>query len=302
MRFRFVINSSAGRVGLESVRALIDREFVGLPYEVTVDPSAARLEAFCDAAYGNDGLTIVAVGGDGTVNRLVNTHRPRESAIGILPMGTANDLAAALGIPDDPAAACRVIRDGRSRRIDLVKVNAKRFVTCGGIGLAAETAVRANRWRRSRSVFALQLRWALYPIAAICEIVRRRRTGEVEILCGGERLVADTMALVVSNQARFGGRFATSPEATNTDGLFDLCEIRAPGSRLRMLWVILGALTGGLGRMRGIVRMRGVAATLNAPRELRFFGDGEILDVSRTFEIRLLPSALRVLAPEGGGR
>ena len=69
-----------------------------------------------------------------------------------------------------------------------------------------------------------------------------------------------------------------------------------------MLWVILRALSGGLDRVGGIVRMRGVVATLKSPRELHFFGDGEILDVSRTFEIRLLPAALRVLVPEGGAR
>jgi diacylglycerol kinase family enzyme len=95
-------------------------------------------------------LTIVAVGGDGTVNRVVNTQHPREAAIGIIPLGTANDLAAALGIPDDPTAACRVIRAGRTRWIDPVGVNAKRFATCGGIGLAAEAAMRGNRWRQSK--------------------------------------------------------------------------------------------------------------------------------------------------------
>jgi YegS/Rv2252/BmrU family lipid kinase len=320
VRYRFVINSAAGRVRLESVRALIEREFAGLLHEVAVDPSAAGLEALCrgtDGAGGPDetgGLTIVAVGGDGTVNRVVNTPRPRVAAIGIIPLGTANDLAAALGIPDDPIAACRVIRAGQTRWTDLVGVNAKRFATCGGIGIAAEAAMRTNRWRQSNRHLAGWIPGILYPLAAICEIATRRRPGMLEIRCEGQRLAAETMTLVVSNQARFGGRFwgrlggrfagrfAMSPEASNTDGFFDLCEIRAPRSRARMLWVILRAFTGRLDRVREIVRMRGTVATLTATREVRFFGDGEILDVARSFEIRLLPSALRVLTPEGGKR
>ncbi len=302
MRYRFVINTAAGRARPESVRELIDREFEGLPHEIVIDPSAARLEALCDARLCPDGLTIIAVGGDGTINRLVNTPRPDEAMIGIIPMGTANDLAAALGIPDDPVAACRVIRAGRIRRIDLVGVNTKRFATCGGIGLAAEAAMRANRWRQSRHHPGGRFHGWLYPVAAMCEIATRRRPGMVEIRCEGRRLAAETMTLVVSNQARFGGRFAASPNASNTDGLFDICEIRAPGSRMRMLWVVLRALGGRLDRVREIVRMRGAAATLTSPRDVCFFGDGEILDVARSFEIRLLPSALRVLAPAGGGR
>jgi diacylglycerol kinase (ATP) len=311
MRYRFVINTAAGRVRLESVRKLIGAEFAGLSHEIAVDPPAARLAAFCAGSEGgdrkdgreeHDGWTIVVVGGDGTVNRVINTPQASGAVIGIIPLGTANDFAAGLQIPDDPIAACRVIRAGRVRRVDLVEVNTKRFATCGGIGLAAEAAARANRWRRSARRTAGWLGWVLYPAAAFCEIAMPRRPGMLEIRCEGERLAADTMTLVVSNQARFGGRFATSPAASNSDGFFDLCDIRAPRSSARMFWVILGALTGRLGRMRDVVSMRGVAATLTLPDDVRFFGDGEILDIARSFEIRLLPSALRVLAPAGAGR
>lgn len=356
MFYRFVVNTAAGRVRLDSVRELIGREFAGLSHEVEVDPSAARLEALCRASSGSegldgddgrdrsdfsgghgqrdrsigcdgdgrthgsdgsdanggndamrapggsDGLTIVAVGGDGTINRVVNAARSCDATIGIIPLGTANDLAAALGIPDDSIAACRVILAGRSHRIDLVGVNARRFATCGGVGLAAEAAVRANRWRHSNRRLAGGLRWALYPIAAICEIASGSQSGVLEIRCEGERLAAESMTLVISNQARFGGRFATSPGASNTDGLFDLCEIRKPRSMARMFWVVLRALAGRLDLMHEVVRMRGTMATLTTPRAIRFFGDGEILDVARSFEIRLLPSALRVLAPAGAAR
>ena len=301
MLYRFVINSSAGRVRTEAVRNLIRSEFAGLSHEVAVDPSAARLAELCREVNGEGRMTVVAVGGDGTVNRIINATPPSGVVVGVIPLGTANDLAAALHIPVDPTAACRIVREGRASAIDLISVNERRFATCGGVGLAAQAALRANRWRGSRSRVAGAFRWALYPLAATCELWGWRGLGPLRIRCGGTTMGEETMTLVVSNQPRFGGRFSTSPEASNADGLFDLCEIRAPRSRARMLWVILRALCGRIGCMREVVLMRGSEATLIAPRAIPFFGDGELLETARSFEIRLLPGALRVLVPSGGG-
>ena len=102
MRYRFVINSSAGRLRLDFVRALIDREFADLPHEVVVDPSAARLEALCDPSRETDRLTIVVVGGDGTVNRVVNTpvHAGRRS--GSSPWGRRTTSPPPSGFPPIP--------------------------------------------------------------------------------------------------------------------------------------------------------------------------------------------------------
>jgi diacylglycerol kinase (ATP) len=300
MLYRFVINSSAGRVRTEALRDLIDREFAGLSHEVAVDPSAARLVALCGDPNGADRMTVVAVGGDGTVNRIINARPASGVVVGVIPLGTANDLATALGIPVDPAAACRIVREGRASTIDLVSVNQRRFATCGGIGLAAQAALRANRWRSSRSRFADAFRWALYPLAAARELRGWRGLDSLRIRCGGTILREETMTLVVSNQPRFGGRFSTSPEASNADGLFDLCEIRAPRSRARMFWVILRALCGRIDCMHEVALLRGSEATLVAPRAVPFFGDGELLDTARTFEIRMLPGALQVLVPSGG--
>lgn len=300
MLYRFVINSSAGSVQLDRARELIQDEFADLPHELIIDPSAAGLETACRPGSGSESVTVVAVGGDGTVNRVINAMSGPGVTMGLIPLGTANDLAAALGIPKSLRSACRVIRDGRTVSIDLVDVNGRLFVTCGGIGLAAEAAACANRWRASRRFLGRAARSCSYPLAAILELARGVEPARLRIACGAASMSAATMTLIVSNQARFGGRFTTSPDASNTDGLIDVCEIQAPRSRARMLWVILRALCGGVGRMREVARWRVEAATLVASRPIPFFGDGETLMLARDFEIHVLPSALRILAPVGG--
>ena len=96
-----------------------------------------------DAA--GDGRIIVVAGGDGTVNRVVNALDRWAVPLGIVPVGSGNDLARALAIPADPVAAARRIVDGAPAAMDLIEVNGSRFCTVGGIGLIADVSIDVSR-------------------------------------------------------------------------------------------------------------------------------------------------------------
>jgi len=290
MRIHFVINPKAGRVRYGRLAAAIRREFDG--YDTHITPRLAVPPAATDM--------VVAVGGDGTVNRVVNAVAPRGVPIGILPRGSSNDLAAALGIPGDFHSACEIVKAARITEIDLVSVNGKYFAICGGLGLAAAIAQRANRWKEGpdRMAGAVKvLGRKVYLLAAIFELCGRWRPVRARVLCEGRMREALWTSLLICNQPHSGG-FCPSPLASNRDGLLDLCEIQAPPQRARILWISLQVLRGRADNCPEVSQHRTTAVTIVSPKPMPFLGDGEILDFSRQFRIKVHPRVLRVAVPD----
>ncbi len=310
MTLHVVLNPSARGIRPAALLRRLDEGLGRRNYHLCTDLSPAHLgiaatpggaataeAAFPAAAPPRD--AIIVAGGDGTLSRVINAIGPFGPPVGILPGGTANDLASSLGIPRDVGLACAVIRSGHVRAIDLVSVNGKLFVTCGGLGLPAAVAARANRWRTSSSLSRGLSRWlgrGAYVLAAGVELARRRSFA-CAIACGRAVRYADAAALVVSNQASFGGLFAVSPRASNQDGLVDLWALRRPGRPAGALGVLLAALEGRADRLPGARVLRGGSAAVACEECVAFMGDGEVLLEDRRFTITVLPGALRVLAP-----
>jgi len=342
VRIHFVLNPLAGKGRSLNLEAAIRREFAG--HDVIIsseppklpEPKPFRIEDLIwPAAKPPAPDLVVAVGGDGTVNRVINAVAGRNVPVGIIPCGSSNDLAGQLDIPTDFQQACRIIRSAGLTDIDLISVNGRYFATCGGFGLAADVARRANAWRggfdragdtarqvnarrrgvgpagdpaqrvggrrRGRRWTSRLARWLgrlIYPLAVIRELSGGWRPPTARVLCGGEDRVELWLSLLISNQPRFGG-FTASPQADHRDGRADICRMRAPSRRLRMLWISLQTYRGRADICSEVSHRRAHQLTILAQEPVNFFGDGEILDRSRFFGVQVHPRALWVATPRG---
>jgi diacylglycerol kinase (ATP) len=288
----FVVNPVAGRVRYGAVETAIRRELAGR--DATISPELPQ------ASRGEGGI-VVAVGGDGTVNRVINRCHPAGLRLGLIPRGSANDLGAELEIPNDLEHAWRVVEGGWYAQIDLLSVNGARFVTCGGLGLATEVAARANAWKARAGWIgrlARSLGPLVYPLATLAEVrARAGRPLRAVVHADGVARSVDLAALIVSNQARFGRWFSASPLASNRDGHLHLCGIETPRSRARLLRVCLQLLRGRPERCSEVFQLRATSMTIETDEEVTFFGDGEALARGRRFRIEVLPRALKVAVP-----
>jgi diacylglycerol kinase (ATP) len=218
---------------------------------------------------------IIAAGGDGTVHRVANGMTRRDTELGILPVGTANDLANFVGVPQDPAEAAEAIVRGGVRAIDTVNINGVRVHTVAGFLLTADAAMRADRMKR---------RWpwlgtSVYKIGAAISIA----------LYGGR---AEVGALI-ANQPTLGGNLRLPCDSVIDDGL---CEIAtfAGGSRLRLART-LAAMSAGKPLPPGAMTWKSVAnATIGFDRDVEWFGDGEGFGYARRFEINVEHRALKI--------
>ncbi len=246
--------------------------------------------------------TIVAVGGDGTVNAVINGIAGRDVALGIIPTGTANDLASLYHTPTDPSTACDIILERHLQHADLICVNGRYYITGGGLGLPCKVAEMTNAMRRpDRIKNALQhifgSQWYLF--ATLYEALRASPTrNPLNIQWNGHSLFSDPLALLINNQPFIGKHFRVSPGAVNDDGMFDICLVERPKRRIQILSTALKTLTASHLDSPYVKRWRASELIIESPEPVEFFGDGDVFEKTSEFTIKIFPRAINLITPK----
>lgn len=165
---------------------------------------------------------VVAMGGDGTVHHALQALAGTTTTLGIVPTGSGNDTARALGIPvDDPLRAADVVIANRTRRIDAARSGDKWYLTVLAAGFDAVVNERANQmsWPRGQT---------RYTLATLSEL-RTFRPLHYTLELDGETLQLDAMLVAVGNGPSFGGGLRITEGALLDDGLLDVVVIRPVG-------------------------------------------------------------------------
>ncbi|HEY1882899.1 MAG TPA: YegS/Rv2252/BmrU family lipid kinase [Candidatus Cybelea sp.] len=231
---------------------------------------------------------VVVGGGDGTLARHVARALRLDVPVGLIPLGTFNELARTLDIPLDVEGACRTIAAGNTRRIDVATVNGAYYVNEASVGLSS----RLTRLQRP----ADKQRFGFWAVAASAlAAFRYLRPFRARIEYEGGSVEVRTFQLTVANSHRFGG-FITAQDAAIDDGRLDLYAIEAQG--LLPLWSALRAiLAHHWDSGAGLRVYRSASFSILTRRPHRITADGE--PAGRTpAEFMLLPKALQVFVPE----
>lgn len=212
-----------GRADQPPVRHLVTwvRE-KGHTVDVRVTWEAGDAERFArDAARSMPAPdAVLAAGGDGTVNAVINGLSGTDIPIGIIPLGTANDFARQAGIPDDPDHAMDVVLHHPPVRIDTAQANDRRFLNVSVGGVAAEiTAETPQGAKETLGVLAYALS-GLRKLTDLRPYTARFRGPEFNLQC-------KVLLFAVANGKRTGGGTLVAPQASLTDGLIDVCIIEA---------------------------------------------------------------------------
>jgi diacylglycerol kinase (ATP) len=230
---------------------------------------------------------IVVGGGDGTVARQIPHAIELGVPIGVVPLGTFNDLARTLGIPLDVAGACAAIAAGRTRAIDVARVNDVYYATEASIGISSRLARRQRPEEKQRfGVFAIAV--------SVLQSVRFARPFHADIVYDGTHARVRTIQLTVANAQRFGG-VITVEDASIDDGWLDCYAVEIES--LPQLLSVSGAILAGRRRsIRGLQTFRSTAFDVRTRHRHHVTADGEPAGTTPArFEIR--QKALRVFAP-----
>jgi diacylglycerol kinase (ATP) len=245
---------------------------------------------------------VIAVGGDGTVNEVLNGIVGTDVPLGIIPGGTANDLASLYQIPGDVGQACDIILDRHMVGIDIIRVNDWYYATAGGVGLPCDVARIVSSMKQKDVLRKLVVRFLgskIYLLAALCALARKPRHGHpMKVHWEGHSLTPDALTLMVNNQSFLGKRFLMSPGAINSDGLVDICVIENSRSCKEILSLLVKTLTGSHVDSPSVKTWRTSDLTIQTVKSLPFFGDGEIFGKAFEFRIKIVPKALKIIVPK----
>jgi diacylglycerol kinase (ATP) len=229
---------------------------------------------------------VVVAGGDGTFARAIPFALEHNVPMGIVPLGTFNDLARTLRIPFEISQACDVIARGRLRAIDVARVNGAYYVTEASIGLSSRIArLQTTADKQRFGFFAV--------VASAFGALRHVRPFRAVVSYDGKHVNMRAIQLTVANSNRFGG-LITVEDAAIDDGWLDLYTIEI--ERTRQIFSVVGAVLAHKRRADGVRTYRAKAFTVRTRHPHRITADGEPAGTTPA-RFELLPGILRVLTP-----
>ncbi len=213
MKRIFIVNPTAGNgKALKVGKALFEIcESEGLDYEIVYTKTPGSAKKIAQQHRSNFGETIVySVGGDGTLNEVVNGIVNSGSVLGIIPAGTGNDFSKIMN---------KTIRTNNSgiERIDIGKVNERYFINVASLGIDAKVAKRANQLKEKSVPSSL-----VYYLSALIEAIKLE---SIKLKVDGKKDFKNFTMLAVCNGAYYGGGIAIAPNASINDGVFDVYEV-----------------------------------------------------------------------------
>jgi diacylglycerol kinase (ATP) len=247
----------------------------------------------------DDGAPVLVLGGDGTLNEVINGLRQCSHPVGLVPIGTGNDFARLLRLrnADD---ALHALRGGERRLVDAALVDVvnedgsverRRFINSMGIGFDAAVAV---------DVATVRLGSGILPyLLSVFRVLRSYESVPSTVSFNNRELSASLFLACIGNGTTSGGGFRLTPDAATDDGVLDLCHVRSL-SKLRVLQVLPKALNGTHVRCPEVHMARAAHFDIALDFPLAVHLDGEILTrEARRLVVTCLPTAYEFFTVTG---
>ncbi|ACK71654.1 diacylglycerol kinase catalytic region [Gloeothece citriformis PCC 7424] len=232
---------------------------------------------------------VIVGGGDGTLNAVVDSLVEQQLPLGILPLGTANDLARTLAIPLSIPQACKVIAAGHQKSIDLGWVNGKYFFNVASVGLSVNITQKLTRGAKRR--------WGIlaYGFTAL-QVLSQSHALRAEIRLNNESIAVKTVQIAIGNGSYYGGGMKVAEGATIDDQWLDLysLELKSWWQIFPLLWRFPQGQHGLLPWVRTL-KSREIELYTDKPYDINT--DGE-LTACTPATFRVIPHALSVFVPE----
>ena len=285
----FIINPKSGvereKAIKNAIEASLDHE--GYTYELIHTEYAKHGIELAKEAAGKGAYAVVAVGGDGSVNDIVNGLQGTDTALAIIPKGSGNGTARTLGIPLEIHEAIEVINKGNIINMDIAYANERLFISNAGV---AFDALIAKKFAKSLRRGIVMYSWLVTKYMWLY----KERTFDIAV--DGEQFRERAFIACVCNMRQFGYNFKIAPEADWTDGLFDVIIIRRFPKILGGM-LVLRAMTGTITKSPFVRFMRAKEVRISNPVLKLMQTDGDAHDCAPSIQFKMKPAAQKVIVP-----
>jgi YegS/Rv2252/BmrU family lipid kinase len=287
-RALLLINPHARRAQMELAQVIEHLRLLGIDFIQPADHLQMDFSQLIHTYKDQIDLVIVG-GGDGTLNAAVDALVETRLPLGILPLGTANDLARTLGIPVALFDACEAIATGIPHGIDLGWVNGKYFFNVASIGLSVTITQRLSKQAKRR--------WGAFAYAATAiRVIWQNRPFTALVHLDGQSIRTRTLQIAVGNGRHYGGGMTVAHDATIDDQRLDFYSLE-----VRHWWqfiTLIPALwTGRFHERLGVRTLIAQEIWVETRHPHLINTDGEITTQTPA-HFRVIPGAITVIVPQ----
>lgn len=283
MKARIIVNPNAGSV--EGIAALKDSLGRLSGTEICITEQEGHAEELARQAVEEGAELVVAAGGDGTLNEVLNglSSGFDRVRLGLLPLGTGNDFARSIGVPDDLEAALAILLAGRFQRIDVGRATvggkSRCFLNMAVGGFSGVVSEKASDAKELWGPLA-------YMRGAVDALPELQAFETTIVLNGAERLRVATYNIVISNGRYVAAGIPVAPQAVIDDGLFEV--MIAPATTLPKLALLVPQVLLGQHLNSDLLLFRrATRVEIESDPPMSFNVDGEMLgEESSAFEIQ----------------
>jgi diacylglycerol kinase (ATP) len=298
VRAKLIANPGAGDVSLAVSRLELATHYL-MDYGIKVDVALAKPKKnaipIARKAVKDGYDVVIAMGGDGTLGAVIGGMARSKARLGIISAGTENDFARSLGIPEDIKEACALIASGHTRKVDLGQVSTRKrknfyFFMITAVGLAATIYPHISGFPTGK--------FGGIKKAALTLLNFNSKPKVFLTLDGESKIEVETMLVTVANTPIIGVKNLIAPDASLEDGLLDVA-VYPNFSKADLIGYFLKTAHENPTPDGDIQRYRARKIKIKTSPKLDIAAEG-ILIGKGTAWIKILPKALRVIAPEPG--
>lgn len=291
----FIVNPTAGKGRALQMVDKIHARFKGCAdtYEIKVTEAPGHGQALAqEAAREKKDIRVYSVGGDGTLNEVVNGLVGTDVELGIIPCGSGNDTVRSLYAETDPVRLIELLPSSPSKTVDLGKINDRYFLNIASIGFDAEVVMKSRLFRR----FPLVSGSMAYVLAVLAALINLKKYRLRITYKDQPTKNKDVLLAIFANGSYYGGGMKSAPRAKMDDGLLDFYEVEAVPRRTIFRFFPLFK-KGEHESMEVVTLIRGTHVVIESDEAFPMNMDGEINLESRVV-VDILPEFFKVIIPQ----
>lgn len=272
MKYVFIINPASGKTDYDKIKENIIKTLENEEYEIYETKAPKEATEIASRFKTEENTVVYSVGGDGTLNEVVNGIAEGKCKLGIIPTGSGNDFY-------------RTLKEAQTEnvRLDLGKVNGRYFINIASVGMDAETCNNANKIKSK-----IKLHSSYY--LALIHTFLTFKSKSLKLKIDKNVYAGDYIIAAICNGKYYGGGFKIAPVASFDDNQFDIYLVSKAG-KLKLIKILLALLKSEHEKYNEVRKYTGKNITITSENNLIVNIDGEIT-ISKNIEIEMIEDAL----------
>ena len=272
MKYVFIINPARGKTDYDKIKQNIMKTLENENYEIYETKAPKEATEIASRFKNEENTVVYSVGGDGTLNEVVNGIAEGKCKLGIIPTGSGNDFY-------------RTLKEAQTEnvRLDLGKVNGRYFINIASVGMDAETCNNANKIKSK-----IKLHSSYY--LALIHTFLTFKSKSLKLKIDKNVYAGDYIIAAICNGKYYGGGFKIAPVASFDDNQFDIYLV-SKASKFKLIKILLALLKSEHEKYNEVRKYTGKNITITSENNLIVNIDGEIT-ISKNIEIEMIEDAL----------